>query len=65
MKLSIEGITDHDVWEHAGITLPSYDVKKLYDHTRMEPRWLHFGIGNIFRNFVAKMQILVRLLNCL
>lgn len=53
MKLSIEGITDRDVWEHAGITLPSYDVPKLYDHTRTEPQWLHFGIGNIFRNFVG------------
>ena len=27
MKLSVNGIKDHEVWEKAGIMLPGYDVE--------------------------------------
>ena len=27
MKLSVNGIKDHEVWEKAGIILPGYDVE--------------------------------------
>ncbi len=53
MKLSLEGIKDRFAYEAAGIRLPSYDVASLQKHTVENPRWVHFGIGNIFRIFIG------------
>ena len=57
MKLSIQGIKDKEAWEKAGIKLPSYDVEKVATATKEAPVWVHFGIGNIFRqriNYTGK-----------
>ena len=53
MKLSLQGIKDKEVWEKAGIKLPSYDVEKAALATKEAPVWVHFGIGNIFRIFIG------------
>lgn len=53
MKLTLEGIKDRAAWEKAGITLPGYDVEKVQKQGRKAPRWIHFGIGNIFRIFIG------------
>ena len=53
MKLTYEGIRDRGAWEEAGITLPDYDVEEVCARTRMNPAWVHFGIGNIFRIFIG------------
>lgn len=55
MKLSIDGLKDREFWEKAGIVLPSYDVEKVQEHTRKAPKWVHFGIGNIFRIFIGSI----------
>ena len=52
MKLTIEGIKDGVAWKNAGITLPGYDVEKVSDKAKEEPRWVHFGIGNILSVFM-------------
>ena len=51
MKLTLEGIKDCELWNKAGITLPGYDVEKVSQKAKEEPKWVHFGIGNIFRIF--------------
>lgn len=53
MKLTVDGIKNRAPWEEAGIALPGYDVEKVSEKAKKEPVWVHFGIGNIFRIFIA------------
>ena len=53
MKLTLQGIQDRAAFEQAGIQLPSYDVASVVRKTKETPRWVHFGIGNIFRIFIG------------
>ncbi len=53
MKLTIDGLKNKSAYEKAGIRIPSYDVAALAETTRKAPRWVHFGIGNIFRIFLG------------
>ncbi|MBO5649568.1 MAG: mannitol dehydrogenase family protein [Clostridia bacterium] len=39
----------------AGISLPQYDRAAMIARTTAEPTWLHFGAGNLFRAFPAKV----------
>jgi len=56
MKLSYEGLLEKKAWEDAGIALPNFDAKALAAATRKAPVWVHFGAGNIFRGFIARLQ---------
>ncbi len=53
MKLTRNGIKNHELWEKAGIALPGYDVEAVSERAKKEPQWVHFGIGNIFRVFIG------------
>ena len=53
MRLNYQGLKDSQAWANAGIDLPPYDPQALAEHTRKSPRWVHFGIGNIFRIFIG------------
>ena len=53
MQLTIKGIKDRKAWEESGIRLPSYNVEKASAKAVEAPRWVHFGIGNIFRIFLG------------
>ena len=53
MKLTMDGIKNREAWEKAGIQLPGYDMKEVSEKAKKEPRWVHFGIGNIFRVFIG------------
>ncbi len=53
MKLSLSGLQNEQAWADAGIALPAYDVAGLQKRTCEAPRWVHFGIGNIFRIFLG------------
>ena len=53
MKLTLEGIQDAAAWKSVGIVLPSYDVQAAQKKAVEAPRWVHFGIGNIFRVFIG------------
>ncbi len=55
MKLSYEGIQDRGPWEAAGVALPGFDWRKMAVATDKEPVWVHFGAGNIFRGFIARL----------
>lgn len=53
MELTLKGMKDRAPWQKAGIALPGYDVEAVSAKARMEPEWVHFGIGNIFRIFIG------------
>ena len=56
MKLNYEGLRDTAAWSAAGIALPGFDWKEMCAATEAEPTWVHFGAGNIFRGFIARLQ---------
>ena len=56
MKLNHEGLRDRAAWAAAGIRLPEFDWQAMRRATEAAPAWIHFGGGNIFRGFVAKLQ---------
>lgn len=56
MKLTKSGLQDRPSWIAAGVTLPRFDIEKMIDTTRNMPTWVHFGSGNIFRGFIARLQ---------
>lgn len=56
LKLSKEELKNTAQWKEAGIKSPQFDYQKLIDDTKENPEWLHFGAGNIFRAFIARLQ---------
>jgi len=56
MTLSDKSIKNSKKWESNGFILPRFDRSRVREKTRDEPVWLHFGAGNIFRAFAAKIQ---------
>lgn len=56
MKLTRGSIRDTKMWTAAGFNLPSFDIEKVREKTEKEPAWIHFGAGNIFRAFPARLQ---------
>lgn len=53
MQLTLTGIQDATPWLKAGIQLPAYNVAEAQRKAIEAPRWVHFGIGNIFRVFIG------------
>ncbi len=56
MKLNDKGLADRAPWDAAGIRLPRFDRAAMRANTAKAPQWLHFGAGNIFRGFIARLQ---------
>lgn len=61
MKLCKAGMENRELWTEKGYILPGYNREKLIKDTENDPKWIHFGGGNIFRAFIA--QLLEDLLN--
>ena len=53
MELTLTGIRNPEPWQKAGIGLPTYDVPAAQKKAVEAPKWVHFGIGNIFRVFIG------------
>lgn len=56
MKLKLSELKDKSKWEEAGFNLPLHDIEAVKEKTLESPQWVHFGAGNIFRAFLAKVQ---------
>lgn len=56
MKLNKASLRDKTAWESAGVALPQFDIDTMVQTTRQVPIWVHFGAGNIFRGFIARLQ---------
>lgn len=52
MKLTYKGLSD-PAYGEKGYSLPRFDVREMARKTKLTPRWLHFGAGNLFRAFPA------------
>ena len=55
MKMTRTELKNSEFWKNTGIVLPSYDVETITIKAKNEPRWVHFGIGNIFRIFLGSI----------
>lgn len=55
MKLDLQGIADRGLWEEKGYRLPRYNIEKMAAATKENPFWIHFGAGNLFRAFHARI----------
>jgi fructuronate reductase len=56
VKLNLDSIRSDQEWLKQGFELPSYDIEEVRSRTRRSPEWVHFGAGNIFRAFPARIQ---------
>ena len=53
MKLNLASLKDKEAWK--GYRIFSFDHDKVLANTIERPQWIHFGSGNIFRIFPAKL----------
>ncbi len=51
MRIGRNVFVQRSEWERRGYTLPKFDLDAVAERTRCEPRWIHFGAGNIFRSY--------------
>jgi len=54
LEMNYSALSDQR-WQEAGVRLPGYSVSEVTAKTAACPRWVHFGAGNIFRGFIARI----------
>ena len=55
MKLTEIGLSNIKSLKDLGYILPNYNRDTIIKNTKENPKWIHFGSGNIFRAFQANM----------
>ena len=55
MELNLSSLQNREAWADKGVELPQFDVAAMREKTLAAPSWLHFGAGNIFRGFIARL----------
>lgn len=55
MKLNLKDLNNPQYKEH-NYNLPQYDILEMRANTKVNPEWIHFGAGNIFRAYPAKLH---------
>lgn len=56
LQLKESALKNKEDWLAKGMMLPNYDYHKMQEKTIESPIWAHFGVGNIFRGFIAQLQ---------
>lgn len=56
MKLNDKCLTNKAFLEQNDIKIPLFNREAIKQNTHKNPKWLHFGPGNIFRAFIASAQ---------
>ncbi len=57
MELNKKSVTENkEQWLEKGYHLPEYDIDEMTAKTKENPKWIHFGAGNIFRAFQANLS---------
>ena len=55
MELNAASIKNAE-WRDKGYFVPSFDRETMIKKTVANPKWVHFGAGNIFRAFQANLS---------
>lgn len=56
LRLKQDSLKTSNAWEQAGISLPEFDRQAMITNTKENPKWVHFGSGNLFRGYIAVLQ---------
>ena len=56
LRLKQNNMQEAAAWEEAGILLPMFDRQAMIENTAQNPKWVHFGSGNLFRGYIAVLQ---------
>ena len=56
MNMNALSLKNSAQWAKAEVMLPGFDWDAMVAETEKNPTWVHFGAGNIFRGFIAKLQ---------
>ncbi len=59
MTLNRESLQNTEFWESNHIELPAFDIQQIEKQTHAAPQWIHFGAGNIFRGFIARLHQII------
>lgn len=55
MKITDNWTKNTNEFEKAGVKMPTFDLKNMREKTLTNPQWVHFGGGNLYRCFHAKI----------
>lgn len=55
MKLNLEGLKNRD-YIKKNYKLPTFNIEQIKNNTKLNPEWIHFGAGNIFRAYPARLH---------
>lgn len=56
MKLNQADLNQKSLWDSKGIHIPQFNRQQVIENTTKNPKWIHFGPGNIFKAFPAAVQ---------
>lgn len=56
MNFDLASLQDKAYWEERDTVLPQFDVEAMREASYEDPRWIHYGPGNIFKAYICALQ---------